>query len=272
MIIVQFKRAFVLCLFILLVVEVLPARVTHVEISSRTDALGGKSFGETGAYERITGKIYFAVAVANVHNQRIVDLANATNLQNGEVAFSADFVAVRPKDATKANGTLLLENPNRGNSRILSLVDGGDEDLARNAGDAWLLRSGFTVVSLGWQWDAVGPNALRLYAPIAKEHSGSITGLLRGDIMLPAKADEIPLGHVMTGSIGGSEYPVAQPDGPRNTLTVRNSREDNRTLIPPSEWQFAAMIALRCNPLFGHEDAKVAAPRAPGPKNPKISL
>jgi hypothetical protein len=237
-----------LCLVFLFVVPYMPARVTHIEIASRTDVLDSKSFGETGAYERITGRVYFAVPVTNAHNQPIVDLAYAVNLQNGEVEFSADFVAVRPKDATKGNGTLLLENPNRGHSRILSLVDGGDEDLAHSAGDAWMLRNGFTVVALGWQWDAAGPGALRLYAPVAKDHGKTITGLLRGDIMLPAKADEIPLGHVMVGAIGGSEYPVAQPDDPRNTLTVRDSREGRRTSIPRSQWQFAAMVEGKLTP------------------------
>ncbi len=235
-------RRLALYLVFLFLVPYLPARVTHVEIASRTDVLDAQPFGESGQDERITGRVYFAVSVANVQNQVIVDLANAVNLQNGEVEFSADFVAVRPKDATKGNGTLLLENPNRGHSRILSLVDDGDEDLAHSAGDAWLLRNGFTIVSLGWQWDATGPNALRLYAPIAKDHRKTITGLLRGDIMLPAKADEIPLGHVIGGTIGGSEYPVAQPDDARNTLTVRDTREGKRTVIPRSEWQFAAMV------------------------------
>ncbi len=229
---ISFCRRFAACLVFLLVVPSLWARVTHVDIASRADVLDGKPFGDSGPYERITGRVYFAVPVANIHNQRIVDLANAVNLRNGEVEFSADFVAVRPKDATKGNGTLLLENPNRGHSRILSLVDGGDEDLGHSAGDAWLLRNGFTVVALGWQWDAAGANTLRLYAPVAKDHGQTITGLLRGDIMLPAKADEIPLGHVILGNIGGSEYPVAQPDDPRNTLTVRDSREGKRTNDP----------------------------------------
>ena len=51
----------------------LSARVTRVEIVSRADVLDGKSFGDTGAYERITGRVYFSVAVANAHNRRIVD-------------------------------------------------------------------------------------------------------------------------------------------------------------------------------------------------------
>jgi hypothetical protein len=236
------RRCLVVCLTLVFAVPAVFARVTRVEVTSRADVLGGKAFGESGAYERITGRVYFAVRVDNIHNKPIVDLANAVNLQNGEVEFSADFVAVRPKDPTKGNGTMLLENPNRGHSRILSLVDGGSEDLASSAGDGWLLRNGFTVVSLGWQWDATGGNPLRLYVPIAKDHGATITGLLRGDVMLPARAEEIPLGHVMPGAIGGTEYPVAQPDDPRNALTVRDSREGKRTLIARSDWQFAATV------------------------------
>src|SRR4029077_14789551 len=154
----------------------------------------------------------------------------------------ADFVAVRPKDAHKGNGSMLLEVPNRGHSRILSLVDGGDEDLAKDAGDAWFLRKGFTVVSLGWQWDADGADPLKLYAPIAKENGKTITGLLRGDFMLPKAMDEIPLGHYFVGRIGGVEYPVSAPQDPRNTLTVRDTREGLRTTIPRSDWDFAHVL------------------------------
>src|SRR6201999_368599 len=133
---------FLLALF--LCVLPLHARVVRIEVASRTSVLDGKVFGDAGAYERITGRVYFSLPVANAHNLRIVDLGNAVNLKNGEVEFSSDFVAVRPKDAHKGNGSMLLEVPNRGNARILSLVDGGDEELAHDAGDAWLLRHGFT--------------------------------------------------------------------------------------------------------------------------------
>src|SRR5207237_8805385 len=109
---------FALIFIFLFAVPWLSARVTRVEITSRADVLDAKTFSNTGTYERITGRVYFSVAVANVHNQAIVDLANAVNLQDGEVEFSADFVAVRPKDAAKGNGTLLLENPKRGRSRL----------------------------------------------------------------------------------------------------------------------------------------------------------
>jgi hypothetical protein len=220
-------------------VSPLGARVVHVEIVSRNDLLNGQGFGNAGAYERLTGRVYFSVMVANLHNRRVVDLDKAVNLKNLEVEFSADFVAVRPKDPSKGNGSLLLEIPNRGRARIISLVDGGDPDIAHDAGDAWLLRNGYTVVSLGWQWDAAGEDALRLYAPVAKDDGKTINGLLRGDVMPSQVLEEIPLGHLILGNIGGAEYPVASPQDPRNALTVRESRMDKRILIPRSEWQFA---------------------------------
>lgn len=230
----------------------LHARVTRVEISSRRDVLGGKTFGEAGAYERIVGRVYFSIRVANPHNQRIVDLALAENLKDGEVEFSADFVCVRPKDSKKGNGSLLLEVPNRGHPRILSLVDGGDEDLSKDAGDAWFLRNGFTVVSLGWQWDAVGAEALKIYAPIAKEDGKAITGLLRGDFMLPKAMDDVPLGHYFVGQVGGLEYPVSAPHDSRNTLTVRDTREGQRTTIPRNEWEFARTLDGKLVPSSRH--------------------
>ena len=92
------------------------------------------------------------------------------------------------------------------------------------------------------------PTRCGSYAPIAKENGKTITGLLRGDLM-PSKAmTEIPLGHLITGRIGGTEYPVAAPDDPRNVLTVRDSREAHRTVIPRSEWQFAHTVDGKLTP------------------------
>jgi hypothetical protein len=248
------RRAISFCFLLLFIFFVVPlqARVVRVEIISRADVLKGKPFGDAGAYERIAGKVYFSVAVANPHNARIVDLKNAVNLKNGEVEFSADFIALRPKDARKGNGSLLLEVPNRGRARILSLVDGGNWDAASDAGDAWFLRQGFTYVSLGWQWDAAGDGALRLYAPIAKENGKTITGWLRGDLMPSNVMPEIPLGHLIVGNIGGTEYPVANPGDPRNVLTVRESREAPRTTISRAEWQFAQTVDGKLTPSDRH--------------------
>src|SRR6266446_1416532 len=113
---------------LILTVPLLHARVDRVEIASRQEVSSGKSFGSVGSYERITGRVFFSVPVANPHNRSIVDLDRAVNLNHGAVEFSADFMALRPKDSRTSNGSLLLEIPNRGRGRIVSLIDGGDWD------------------------------------------------------------------------------------------------------------------------------------------------
>ena len=50
------------------------AHVTDIAITSCIDMLEGKSFGETGPYEKCVGKIYFAVDPQNPRNRIIVDL------------------------------------------------------------------------------------------------------------------------------------------------------------------------------------------------------
>jgi hypothetical protein len=245
----RLRLAFVpLLLTLVACVSELHARVTRIEITSRTDVLAGKQFGTVGAYERIVGRVYFSLPVANAHNQQIVDLDKAVNLKNGQVEFSADFFVVRPKDASKGNGSMILEVPNRGYSRIVALVDGGNWDASSDPGDAWLLCKGFSIASIGWQWDAAGAGALRFFAPIAKENGKTISGLLRGDFMLSKSEAEVPLGHLTRGAIGGTEYPAAVLDDLRNVLTVRDSRDAKRTVIPRSQWKFAHTVDGKLTP------------------------
>src|SRR5215469_6632849 len=127
------RRLGVRAFLVLLLLSIrLHARVIRVEIATRTDVLNGQPFGTAGPYERITGRVFVSLPIANPHNQRIVDLPNAVNLKDGQVEFSADFTAVRPKDSAKGNGSMILEVPNRGRSNILALVDGGDANLAHS--------------------------------------------------------------------------------------------------------------------------------------------
>src|SRR5204863_2321181 len=73
------------------------AGVARVEITSRQDVLGGKAFGAVGAYEKLVGKVYFAVDPSNAHNTIIVDLNKAPRNKQGKVEFSADLFILKPK-------------------------------------------------------------------------------------------------------------------------------------------------------------------------------
>src|SRR6267142_2609918 len=99
------------------------AGVTRVEISSRQDVLGGKTFGTNGAYEKLSGKVYFAVDPNNQHNKIIADIDKAPRNSQGKVEFSADLFILRPKDPSRGNGVLLFDVPNRGRNGGLSALN-----------------------------------------------------------------------------------------------------------------------------------------------------
>ena len=67
------------------------AHVTDVVITSCIDVLEGRSFGESGPYEKCVGKIYFALDPDNPRNRIIVDLDKAPRNRLGEVEFSGRY-------------------------------------------------------------------------------------------------------------------------------------------------------------------------------------
>ena len=119
----RFPVRAVLVLFLaVLFIPTMQARVVRVEITSRADIQDGKPFGAAGAYEKITGRVFFAVDPANLHNRQIVDLDKAPRNAQGEVEFSADLYLLKPKDMAKGNQAVLFEVSNRGGRGILSLA------------------------------------------------------------------------------------------------------------------------------------------------------
>jgi hypothetical protein len=92
------------------------AAVTRVEIIERTDI-------PLVNYERIVGRVYFAVDPKLPANQIIRDIALAPTNAKGLVEFSSDLYVLRPKDPNKSNGTALLEISNRGGKGLLGMFD-----------------------------------------------------------------------------------------------------------------------------------------------------
>jgi hypothetical protein len=238
-----FRRA-LMCVLVLS--PICFARVDRVDVQHREDVLGGRTWGSAGAYEKLSGRVYFKVRPDDPHNRAIVDLDKADRNAAGEVEFSADFYILRPKDAAKGNGALLLEISNRGGKGILGIVNngrgGGDPSTEQDFGDGFLMNHGYTVGWVGWQFDVTpAANVVRLYAPVAHgPNGGHIRGLVRTDFTLDADRDQVPLGHIMGARIGGTGYPVADPASDQNVLTVRDTPTAPRMVIPRDQWQFGA--------------------------------
>src|SRR5882672_10756774 len=90
------------------------AEVVRIEVQSRSDIVGGQSFGAVGSYEKISGKIFFAVDPSLPANRIVADLDKAPRNAAGKIEFSSDFFLIKPKRIERGNGAVLYEVSNRG--------------------------------------------------------------------------------------------------------------------------------------------------------------
>ncbi len=234
-------RLLLVSLSALLMVPASPARVISVEVTSRDAVLDSKPFGLAGPYERVRGRIRFAVDPANKANRIVTDIALAPLNWSGQVEFSTEFYLLKPVDAGRGNGALLYEVSNRGRKGMLSffnLASGSlDPQGASHFGDGFLLSEGYTLLWLGWQFDPpLRPGLLRLETPTATDAGEPIRGLVRSDFVVRDR--------VMAHSLADRDhvpYPVADPEAAENVMTVRDSAQGERRTVPRERWQFARM-------------------------------
>src|ERR1700730_15837079 len=230
------------------------AEVVRCAISSRQDVLGGKSFGTVGAYEKLSGKVYFAVDPNNLHNKIIADIDKAPRNSQGKVEFSADLFIVRPKDPSHGNGVAFFDVVNRGGKGLLSVFNrakgSSDPTTDSEFGDGLLMREGYTLVAVGWEFEvrkARDKNLVGLEAPIATDNGRPITGWIN-PWFIPDKASE---SYEFTSEYNTDVYPPLDPKNLAYRLTVREGWVATPHLIPREDWQFGRMengqIALNPN-------------------------
>lgn len=212
------------------------AGVTRLEIQRREVVLSGRPFGAAGPYEKLVGKVHFALDPGLPRNQGIVDLARAPRNARGLVEFSADFFLLKPVDPRRGNGRLFYEAGNRGTMRILPVfqnaTNSADPATEAEFGNGALMRQGFTLLWMGWQWD-VPAGRMRMEIPIATDNGQAITGWVRGNF--------IPGANWTTASIadrGHQAYPVVEPASAEHRLLVRTLPTDVPQEIPRSRWHF----------------------------------
>jgi hypothetical protein len=233
-------KAFTLVvLAIALAPEMIWAEVTRVEITSRQDILSGKAFGAVGAYEKLSGKVYYAVSPDNAHNRIIADLDKAPRNGQGKVEFSADLFILRPKDPSRGNSVVLFDVVNRGNKQLLSTFNHakGSPDPTTEAdfGDGLLMRQGFTLVSVGWQFDVPkDKDKIGFNAPIATDHGRPIIGWVNPWFIPDKRSDS----YLYAATYFSPAYPPLDPKNPAYRLTEREGWVAAPRLIPRDEWQF----------------------------------
>ena len=204
------------------------AEVTRVEIAQRV------AVGSTG-YEKIVGTVHFAIDPKDSRNRVIVDLDKAPLGSDGRVEFSSALYILKPKDARAGNGAALLEVLNRGRKGLIpSFNRGGIGDPVTEAdvGDGFLMRQGFTLVSVGWEFDVPrGAGMMRIEVPVATEGGKPIRGVVSARFVLDAPAPE----HTVSDL---AAYVPSAPDGHDTRLTVRaTATEPAGQDIPRARWR-----------------------------------
>jgi hypothetical protein len=198
------------------------AEVTRIEIASRVDlAFAG--------YEKVVGRVFFAVDPTDPHNVIVADIDKAPRNGGGRVEFSADFELVRPKSG--GNGVALIDIVNRGGKTVLPNFNrAGGRDL--DVGDGFLMRRGFTVAAVGWEFDLPASRGLiRLDVPVATEGDQPITGVVRATFA-PARPDPFLAGDL-------ASYVPVDPAGDDSALTVRDSVDGPAETLARELWTLA---------------------------------
>ena len=213
----------------------------RLKIERRVDVADGHSFGTAGAYERLVGKVHFALDPNDARNQNVVDLELAPRNGAGLVEFSGDLDILKPVDLALGNRRLLYDVSNRGGKTSLRAFNDSPPDAdpttLASFGNGYLMRNGYTVVWSGWQGDLL-PEADLLTAelPEALQDGKRLRGTVRQEFI----ADEE--GIISMPVSGGANircYETLDLDTSHSSLTVREHEQEPRVPVAAADWAFA---------------------------------
>jgi hypothetical protein len=189
------------------------AEVIRFEVQASGPAFEGRRFGSVGPYLKITGRATIAVDPADPRNSIIADIDKAPRDERGFVEATADVVLLRPADPLRANGTLLVDIPNRGIKLAPQLFDdsvkpgANNAEKADDAGIGFLYSQGYMMAWIGWQADIPSkPGQIALAAPVLR----GVTGHSR---------DEILFDHMRSPATANVSWPIGDPSS--LAMTVR---------------------------------------------------
>jgi hypothetical protein len=209
----------------------------RVEFENRSPFAEGASFGATGPYERLLGRVSFAIDPDEKDLPYVCDLEFAPRNSEGLVEFESVLDIVKPVDLKRGNRKLLFDFSNRGGRGAFTRLNdgGGDYSKASSAGNGFLNKQGYTVVTAGWQGDLVytGNNVVA-FLPEALKNGEPLRGRVRQVFISDKKG---VLSMPVSGAANIQSYPVL--DRATATLTVREKEADPRVPVPAADWELA---------------------------------
>lgn len=197
-------------------------------------------------YERVDGVLRFAVAPEHPHNAGITDLDLADRDGDGLVRFEADLILLRPTDSARSSGRLLGWVSNRGRNGLLpfsapppGFVPKLSDEI--EPGNGFLLRRGWTIALLGWQWDVERqPGLLGLDAPLARGATTRVSAQFQPNLARTTERLAHWPWHPDPRHMDAQHqaYPVADLNDPDATLTVADHLGAPAREIGRNDWRF----------------------------------
>ncbi len=248
----------VLVLFVLMLQHA-TAGLTRLEVERTEAILDGKAFGLAGAYQKLVGKAHFALDPNLAANAAIVDLKLAPRNAQGLVECSANFYLITPVDRARGNGKLFYEVGNRGGKAALRVlqkaVPADDPTLPEHFGDGSLMRQGYSILWMGWQWD-VPQGRMRAYLPLVP----NVTGLVRGNFIF---AKRTPIAEL--ADRGHIAYAPVSMDSPEDFMTIRDTATGKPQRLPRGDWRMLEGGKVSLNGGFAPGQIYDVVYRASGP-------
>ena len=217
------------------------ARIVGIDVRSVRPFAEGASFGDAGAYQRVTGVARGELDPADPRNRAIVNLERAPRNAAGRVEYEVDFDLLRPVDG--GNRKILYDVTNRGRKFITAWLMNGtgnaNDPLTREeAGNALYLRQGWTIAWSGWDPDAPRANhGMSIRVPVATATPAA--GGQSGQPIVRRIRDEFQ--SATRGPVVREfqlSYESASTDPAQSTLTVRRREADPRVPLPAAQWRF----------------------------------
>jgi hypothetical protein len=217
----------------------------HWQIDSREPFAAGASFGDVGPYERLAGRVWFAVDPTAPAYRGVVDLPHAPRNAAGYVEYATDFYLLKPVDLARSNQRLLYDVINRGNKRALQFFNDAPHSNAphslAHAGNGFLLRRGYAILWSAWQGDLLpGDGRMTMALPTATTTGGAITGIVRSEFLVESSG-------VVSLPLSGNSYTHSDESVTLDTTTATLSRRqyegDVRQALPATAWQFARVAS-----------------------------
>jgi hypothetical protein len=238
------------------------------ELQDRVPLAGGQSFGESGCFERILGRVHLDLDPAAVENQLCFDIRGAERTAAGTVRVSTDLWLIRPTRADGAGRRLVFDLLNRGNKRSVQFfndaVASNDPRSLDELGHGFLQRRGFSVAACAWQGDVLpGDGRMVIDLPLIRPAGLTVTAPIRAEFLVDKPGTtSLPL----SGKNGTHSYAAVSLDTTQAHLVRRRYPGSEPVPIQPHRWRFAtvqgnAMLPGHGGDVTGAEQGIVASPR-----------